>query len=85
MTDTATPRRRWPRATAVRQALRLCEADLTRLIWDTPTPPTGAGSIQRRIRPVTTRAALQAVGVPPLAAAALRQRLRLAPERETER
>src|SRR5262249_54285857 len=43
-------------------------------------PPGDAGSIQDRqrcIRPITTRAALRAVGVPPLVAAALRRRLLL--------
>jgi hypothetical protein len=88
MTSTIRARRRRPRATAARQALRLCEADLTRLTWDSPNPPKGVGSIQgtqRRISPVTTRAALRAVGVPPLAAAALRRKLRLSPELETER
>jgi hypothetical protein len=88
MTSAAGPRRRRPRATAARQALRLCEADLTRLTWDTPNPPTGAGSIRGRQRwasPITTRAALRAVGVPPLTAATLRRRLRLIPEQEAER
>jgi hypothetical protein len=88
MTNTTRPNRRKPHATAARQALRLCEADRTRPTSDTPTPPTGTGNIQgtqRRISPVTTRAALRAVGVPPLAAAALRRRLRLIPDQETER
>jgi hypothetical protein len=95
MTNTTRPRRstirpgrRRPRATAVRQALRLCEAELTRLTWEPADPPTGAGHIQstqRCISPVTTKAALRAAGVPPLAAAALRRRLRLIPEQETER
>jgi hypothetical protein len=87
MTNTARPKRRRPRATAARQALRLCEVDLTRLAWDTPDPPGGAWSMQgrhRNIRPITTRAALRAVGVPPLAAAALRPRLHLIPDQETE-
>jgi hypothetical protein len=88
MTSTARPRRRRPRATAARQALRLCEADLTGLTWDTLDTPRGAGLIQggqRCINPTTTRATLRAVEVPPLAAAALRRRLRLIPEQETER
>jgi hypothetical protein len=88
MTNTARARRRKQRARAARQALRLCEADLIRLTWETLDPPGDAGSIQdrqRRIRPITTRAALRAVGVPPLVAAALRRRLRLIPEHETER
>jgi hypothetical protein len=86
MTSAASPKRR-PRAAAARQALRLCEADLTRLTWNTPNPRRGAESIQGRqrgIRPIATRAALRAVGVPPLAAAALRRRLRLIPEQESE-
>jgi hypothetical protein len=86
MTSAARPGRR-PRATAASQALRLCEADLARLTWTTPNPPRGAESIQGRprgIRPIATRAALRAVGVPPIAAAALRRRLRLIPEQETE-
>jgi hypothetical protein len=88
MTTTGRRRRRRPRATAARQALRLCEADPTRLTWDTPNTPTGAGNIQgtqRRISPITARAALRAAGVPPLAAAALRRRLRLIPEQENQR
>jgi hypothetical protein len=88
MTNTARPKRRRPHATAARQALRLCEADLTWRTWETPDPPGDAGSTQDRqrcIRAITTRAALRAVGVPPLAAAALRRRLRLIPEHETER
>jgi hypothetical protein len=76
--------RRWrrrPRATAARQALRLYEAELLRFAWDTAgTPSTGDG--QPRTRVVTAKAALRAVGVPPDTAAALRGRLRLAPEQE---
>ena len=86
--NTAGRRRRRPRATAARQALRLCEAELIRLSWEPVDPPTGAGHIQstqRRISPVTTKAALRAVGVPPLAAAALRRRLRLSSEQEARR
>jgi hypothetical protein len=77
------PWRRRPRAAAARQALRLYEAELLRLVWDRPdTPPGGYG--QPRTRLVTARAALRAVGVPPHTAAALRSRLRLAPEQEPE-
>jgi hypothetical protein len=77
----ARPWRRRPRATAARQALRLYEAELARLTWDTAgAPPGGPG--QPRTRVVTARAALRAVGVPPHTAAALRGRLRLAPEQE---
>jgi hypothetical protein len=82
------PMRRRQHAAAARQALRLCEADLTKLTWDTPDLPSGAGRIQGRQdrnSPITTRAALQALGVPPLAAAVLRRRLRLIPEQETKR
>ncbi len=78
MTSAARPRKRKQRAMAVRQALRLCEAAL----------PQGTGRIQggqHRISPVTTRAALRAVGLPPLIAAALRSRLHLIPEQEVER
>jgi hypothetical protein len=87
MTNTARPRRRRPRAAAVRQALRLCEADPTRLAWDTPSPPRGTGRIQGTqgcVSPITTKAALRAAGVPPLMAAAFRRRLRLIPDQETE-
>jgi hypothetical protein len=79
----ARPWRRRPRATAARQALRLYEAELARHTWDTTgAPPGGPG--QPRTRIVTARAALRAAGVPPHAAAALRSRLRLAPEQEPE-
>jgi hypothetical protein len=72
---TSTAKRRTPRATAARQALRLCEA----------AAPHSAGRIQggqHHISPATARAALRAVGLPPLAAAALRSRLRLLTEPE---
>ncbi len=83
ITSRARPWRRRPRATAARQALRLYEAELLRVTWDTAdTPPDGPR--QPRTRAVTTRAALRAVGVPPHTAAALRGRLRLAPEEEPE-
>jgi hypothetical protein len=88
MTAPPKPKRRRQHATAARQALRLCEADLTKRTWDTPDPTSGTRRIQgrqHRNRPITTRAALRAAGVPPLAAAALRRRLRLIPEQETER
>ena len=78
MTSPAKIRRRWHRAMAARQALRLCETGL----------PPGTERIrggQRRVNPATTRAALRAAGLPPLAAAALRSRLFLTPEQETER
>jgi hypothetical protein len=87
MTTTARPLRKRPRATAARQALRLCEAESTRLTWETPDSAGEARSIQGRqhcISPITTRAALRAVGVPPHIAAALRSRLRLTPEQEAE-
>jgi hypothetical protein len=76
MTSTPRPRRR-PRARSARQALRLCEATL----------PQGTGRTQggpRRITAVTTRAALQATGLPPHIAATLRSRLRLIPEQEAD-
>jgi len=87
MTSTARPGIRRPRATAARQALRLCEADLSRAIWDPPKVPHGCREYpghKRRYSRITMRAALQAVGIPPLAAAALRPRLRLISEREAE-
>jgi hypothetical protein len=77
------PWRRRPRATVVRQALRLCEAELLRLTWESAGTPAG-GHGQPRARVATTRAALRAVGVPPNTAAALRGRLRLAPDQEAE-
>ena len=83
MARTARPRRKRPRATAARQALRLYEAELARLTWDTAgAPPGGPG--QPRTRVATARAALRAVGVPPHTAAALRGRLRLDPGQEPE-
>jgi hypothetical protein len=85
MTSPARARKRRQHATAVRQALRLCETDLTSLTGETPNSPRGDRRIQGRVSPITTRAALRAVGVPPLAAAALRRRLRLIPEQEAER
>jgi hypothetical protein len=80
-----TPRRGRQRATAVRQALSLCEAELLSLTWDSPAPPhrrpdTGRGL--DRISAGTTRAALRATGVPPGLAAVLRNRLRLIPDLE---
>jgi hypothetical protein len=77
------PWRRRPRAAAARQALRLYEAELLRLTWDTADTPPGGGPRQARTRVVTARAALRAVGVPHTAAS-LRGRLRLAPEQEPE-
>jgi hypothetical protein len=78
MTSPARPRRRRPRVTAARQALRLCEAAL----------PQGTGRTQggpRRVTVVTTRAALRAAGLPPHIAATLRSRLRLVPEQKADR
>jgi hypothetical protein len=83
MTSKVGRRRTRPRATAARQALGLCEAELLRLTWDR-ADVSQSGHAQRRIRPVTTRTALRAVGVPPHLAAALRRRLRLIPEQEAE-
>ena len=77
------PWRRRPRAAAARQALRLYEAELHRLAWDTAgKPPTGDG--QPRSRGVTAKAALRAVGLPPHTAATLRRRLHLTPKQEPE-
>jgi len=75
MTLPARRSRRRHRATAARQALRPCEAELlqhTRGHW------------QPRIHPVTTRAALRAAGVPPDVAAVLCRRLRLIAEQEAD-
>jgi hypothetical protein len=77
------PWRRRPRAGAARQALRLYEAELLRLTWEKVGKPPGDPELPRT-RAVTARAALRAVGVPPHTAAALRSRLRLAPEQEAE-
>jgi len=79
----ARPRRTRPRATVARRALRLYEAELLRLTWDSVGTPL-SGRRQFRTRVVTAKAALRAVGVPPHTAAALRSRLRLAPEQEPE-
>jgi hypothetical protein len=83
MAPAGRPNRTRPRATAVRQALRLCEAEMLSPGWDTADAPP-SGRRQPRTRAVTARAALRAVGVPPHTAAALRHRLRLAPEQEPE-
>ena len=69
MTRAAVPRRQRPRATAARQALTLCEAELL-------TRP--------RISAAAARAALRAAGVPPHIAARFRNRLHLIPEPESE-
>jgi hypothetical protein len=74
--------RRRPRA-AARQALRLYEAELLRLTWDSVGTPL-SGRRQFRTRVVTARTALRAVGVPPHTAATLRRRLHLTPEQEPE-
>jgi transcription factor WhiB len=78
MTSAARPRRRRQHAMAARQALRLFEAAL-------PQRTERIRSGRHRVPTVTPRAALRAAGVPPLAAAALRRRLRLIPEQEAER
>ena len=85
MTRSVTPRRGRQHATAVRQALSLCEAELLRLTWDSPPPAHRRPGTRRgrdRISAGTTRAALRATGVPPGLAAVLRNRLRLIPEPE---
>ena len=85
VTSGARPRRRKQRATAVRQALSLCEAELLRLAWDgadVPQSSAGLRSRRPRVSVVTTRAALRAAGIPPHMAAALRSRLRLIPDAE---
>jgi hypothetical protein len=68
---------------AAREALRLCEADQARHA-SPPSDPAFIPGKQHGNGSVTTKAALRAVGVPPLAAAALRRRLRLTPEQEAE-
>lgn len=83
----ARPWRRRPRAAAARQALRLCEADQARFTWNRSSPPNDPARIpgtQGHNSASTTRAALRAVGVPPIAAAALPRRLRLTPEQQAE-
>jgi hypothetical protein len=69
MTSAAQARKR-QRASAARQALVLCEAELI------TRPRTSAAA---------ARAALRAAGLPPHLAATLRNRLRLIPEREPAR
>ena len=61
--------------TAARQALRLYEAELLRLTWDSAGTPPG-GRAQPRTRVVTTRATLRAVGVPPHTTRGTRKRSR---------
>lgn len=84
MRTAAKPRRRRPRTTAARQALWLCEAEVLRLTWDPAGAPLDS-QLQPRLRAVTTRAALRAVGVLPPIAAALRRQLDLIPEHEAKR
>ncbi|MBO0819352.1 MAG: hypothetical protein J2P26_00725 [Nocardiopsaceae bacterium] len=84
MTLTHKPRRR-QRAMAVRQALRLCEAELaTHARNDAGVPAGRPGGEPPRITAATTRAALRAAGLPPRLAATLRGRLRLIPGQEGE-
>jgi hypothetical protein len=63
----ATRARRRRRASAARQALALCEAELP---------------ARHRASPAASRTALPAAGLPPHLAATLRSRLRLIPEQE---
>ena len=85
MTNTTRPRRRRQRATAARQALRLCEAELPGSPGTQPRAPGASRADRAASAAITTRAALRAAGVPPHIAAALRSRLRLIPEQEAER
>jgi hypothetical protein len=88
MTRPVTSGRRRQRATAARQALSLCEADLLRLTWDRSDPSLRSPGLhqgQPRAGALTARAALRAVGVPPDTAAILRRRLRLTTEPEDMR
>jgi hypothetical protein len=84
MTSPHSTRRR-QRAMAVRQALRLFEAETISLAWG--NAGLGQRPIQVRQRPPrtsTARAALLAVGLPPPIAATLRRRLQLLPEQEDQ-
>jgi hypothetical protein len=72
---------------AARQALRLCEAEqflLASRAAGTQSAITNDRDWQSRGRPVTSRAALMAAGLPPDIAAALRRRLQLIPERQEQ-
>lgn len=76
--------RRPQRAMAARQALALCEADISPG-WHNPglsQRTTHARS--RSPRTSTARGALLAVGLPPPIAAALRRRLQLLPDQENQ-
>jgi hypothetical protein len=84
MTSPRSTRRR-QRATAVRQALRLVEAETSSLAWDN----VGLGQRTVHVRPQQPRtsaawAALLAVGLPPPIAAALCRRLQLLPDQEDQ-
>ena len=84
MTLTHKPRRR-QRTMAVRQALRLCEAELaTHARNGADVPVVRPGGEPPRITAAATRAALRAAGLPPHLAASMRGRLRLVPEQEGE-
>jgi hypothetical protein len=84
MTLTHKPRRR-QRAMAVRQALRLCEAEIAAHARNGSSVPAGRPSGEPpRNTAVATRAALRAAGLPPHLAASMRGRLRLVPEQEAE-
>ncbi len=69
---------------AVRQALRLCEAEMPERTLNGADPRSreNARHGQPYVSVVTARTALRAAGLPPHLAAELRSRLRLAPEPE---
>jgi hypothetical protein len=70
---------------AARQALTLCEADLHAFTYDGADELqacTGTHRGQAHSSVLAARTALRAAGLPPPRAAALRSRLRIAPEPE---
>jgi hypothetical protein len=72
-----------PRATAARQALRLCETGLPGPGGEAVGLPAAAWRHQSSHRsPAMTKAALRSAGVPPHIAALLCRRVRLQPEQE---
>lgn len=76
-----------PRASAARQALRLCETGMPGPAWDAADLPPAVNCHQigqRHASSATTREALRAVGLPPSIAAVLCRRLRLVPEQEAK-
>jgi hypothetical protein len=73
---------------AARQALNLCEAELLTPSWDKANIPQSSAGVWRgpsRVSVAAVRAALRAAGAPLHIAAALRGRLRLIADQESER